>query len=460
MNRRRRWAAGLAGIVGVSTLAACLPTGLDETYGDDGVRASALSDTAHDRYYAVAPGHDGTVYAAGYTTLAGGDTAFALSKFRRDGSLDPNFGDGGTKVVNVSVGGGSVEQPRAIAIQPSGKIVVAGTAEQNPGAPGDEGRDNDFAAVRFTVQGQPDPTFDGDGIVKLDIHPGVDIGGTFFGDNGWGVGTLPGNRIVLYGQSRNPGAGRIDNDFTLVGLTNSGQIDTGFGTEGITRFDGGGITFDNARHVLVQPDGKIVTVGYAITTTTPGIRPVIARTNSRGQLDTTFGNRGVATGPILPVAAEGYDIRPQGDDYIIVGYGQSDAAQPVDAIAYRFRGNGTWDQTFGTAAGLTRIDAGAVDDRFRDVEVLPDGRILAVGSSRSTPEDVDALSVLLDADGIPVDHYGDGGVLRTDLGAQDAWWGITVADDDDQYAYLAGFAQAVAGSGQDDDAFIGRIALK
>jgi hypothetical protein len=168
----------------------------------------------------------------------------------------------------------------------------------------------------------------------------------------------------------------------------------------------------------------------------------------------------VATATILGAVGEGYEIRQQGDDHIIVGYGQNTEAEQVTAIVYRFRGNGTWDQTFGATGGdLTRIDAAALDDRFRDVEVLPDEHILAVGSSRSTATDVDALSVLLYAEGVPVDSYGTNGALRTNLGGQDAWFGITVADDE-QYAFLAGYAQALAGSGQNDDAFIARVALK
>ena len=80
--------------------------------------------------------------------------------------------------------------------------------------------------------------------------------------------------------------------------------------------------------------------------------------------------------------AESYSVSQQGSDYILAGYGRgADAAEKVDLIVYRFKGNGDWDNSFGNN-GLTRVDIAKEDDRARNLLVLPDNRILVVGSGK------------------------------------------------------------------------------
>ena len=60
MNKKKSLLLGGSLVVGGLVLSACYPTGLDQTFGVDGVKASPLSATSHDRFLAVTPGPTGT----------------------------------------------------------------------------------------------------------------------------------------------------------------------------------------------------------------------------------------------------------------------------------------------------------------------------------------------------------------------------------------------------------------
>ena len=108
---------------------------------------------------------------------------------------------------------------------------------------------------------------------------------------------------------------------------------------------------------------------------------------------------------------------------------------------------------------MTRLDLAKEDDRARNVAVLPDGRILAIGSGKLTADDVDAMAVLLDEDGQLVTGFGDGGTVLVDLvGPSDAFYGVALADDGGS-VLVAGYKGVAADSGQNDDAALARIAL-
>jgi hypothetical protein len=147
----------------------------------------------------------------------------------------------------------------------------------------------------------------------------------------------------------------------------------------------------------------------------------------------------------------------QGDKYILAGYGRgADTNEKVDMIVYRFDATGKWDETFGTA-GLTRIDIAKQDDRSRNILVLPDGRILAVGSGKKDAVNIDAMAALFDKDGKPVTDFGTNGQIISDLGGPaDAWFGVTLSSDK-KSVLLAGYKGTDQTSGGSDDAVIARI---
>ena len=189
------------------------------------------------------------------------------------------------------------------------------------------------------------------------------------------------------------------------------------------------------------------------------VSPVLIRMSPAGVLDETFGTGGVANHLVLPGVTESYQWVGQGENYILAGYGRGASSdEKVDLVTYRFLADGSWDQTFGTA-GVTRVDLAGHDDRGRNLTILPNGNILAVGSGKLDAENLDAMVVQLDADGAPVETFGDGGHLLVDLGGPgDAFFGVTLTADESA-AILAGFRGADPDGAENDAAALALLPL-
>lgn len=432
--------------------------GLERDFGRDGVLPVPLSTNEHDRFLAITSGPVGSFYAAGFVS-PGGDNAMVLAKVDAAGTLNPAFGEGGIATVNVAAGGKSVELARAVAVQPDGKILISGPFEKNPEASGTAAKDTDIAVIRFDATGQPDRSFGKGGIATVDFGAGKPVDAeTYVADNSWGMAALSGGRIVVFGSTAS--ADREDADFAIAGLTAAGELDTAFGTGGITRVDhnqGG----DSPRNMVVQPDGKLVFTGYSRDAQNV-ISPVLLRTSADGRPDTGFGQNGIASAPVIPGGvAESYSVALQGEKFVMAGYGRgANAEEKVDLISFRFNSDGSWDETYGTD-GLTRMDIAGDADRARNLALLPGGRILTVGSGSPSAGVSDAMAVLLDRDGKPVAGFGTDGRVLSDLGGPgDAWYGVAVAPDN-KSVMLAGYkgADPKGTDGGNDDAVLARIRL-
>ena len=111
------------------------------------------------RAKAVAIQPDGKIVVAGSTNM---DSSFALARYNPDGSIDPAFGGGDGKVTTDI--GYSNESANAVALQSDGKIVVLGTTWDGTGS-----QWGHFSLVRYNPDGSLDDSFGGgDGIVVTD----------------------------------------------------------------------------------------------------------------------------------------------------------------------------------------------------------------------------------------------------------------------------------------------------
>jgi uncharacterized delta-60 repeat protein len=86
---------------------------------------------------------------------ASGSYDFALARYLPNGTLDASFSGDGTVLTNF--GGESFDVAAALALQPDGKIVVAGQS--------DASGSYDFALARYLPNGTLDATFGSDGTV-------------------------------------------------------------------------------------------------------------------------------------------------------------------------------------------------------------------------------------------------------------------------------------------------------
>jgi uncharacterized delta-60 repeat protein len=438
------------------TTAAASGSGLDATFGTDGILVSPQSETDNDRAISVAHGADGLIYTAGFTSI-GEDHMFAVSRYTDDGAPDPSFGDGGTAVINITEGGGGAEVARGLVVQDDGMVLVAGPFEKDPTAEGDAADDLDVAVIRLDATGTPDPAFGENGIAKIDLGPGKTIDAeTYITDNAWGLTARDGG-YALFAVTPNQEADRTDTDYAIVGLTETGALDAAFGTNGVVvaDLDASG---DNARTIGTAADGSILATGYS-RDGDGVVSPTLIKMSAAGVLDEAFGTGGIANHIVLPGVAESYQWVAQGDNYVLAGYGRgADSEEKVDLIAYRFLADGSWDETFGTD-GVTRVDLAGEDDRARNMTMLPDGNILVVGSGKLDADNIDAMVVMLDPDGAPVESFGDGGHLLVDLGGPaDGFFGVSLAADESS-VLMAGFKGADPEGDENDDAVLARLAL-
>src|SRR5260370_5518970 len=84
-------------------------------------------------------------------------------------------------------------------------------------------------------------------------------------------------------------------NWSIARYNTNGTLDTSFGTNGIVTQDFG---YDNEAHaVVIQSDGKIVIAGSGLTENEPRIW-TIGRYNSDGSLDTSFGGSGIISNPL------------------------------------------------------------------------------------------------------------------------------------------------------------------
>ncbi|MBV9211689.1 MAG: calcium-binding protein, partial [Acidobacteria bacterium] len=112
----------LALLLGVSSAAFAIGN-LDRTFGTDGKAITPIGTSA-DRGYALALQPDGKIVLAG-ATFSGASFHTAIARYKTDGTLDETFGTGGKVVVNISA---TNDVANDVAIQSDGKILVAGYA--------------------------------------------------------------------------------------------------------------------------------------------------------------------------------------------------------------------------------------------------------------------------------------------------------------------------------------------
>jgi uncharacterized delta-60 repeat protein len=333
---------------------------LDASFGTGGKVTTDIG--LFDEAFAVAIQADGKIVAAGGTAPEGFCCQFALARYNADGSLDASFGVGG-KVTTIFSGD---SRAFAVAIQVDGKIVAAG-GTSDPFV-------TDFAFARYNADGSLDASFGVGGKVTTDF-------GGF--DAASGLAIQGDNKIVAVG------AGGPNNDFVLARYNTDGSLDTSFGTGGKVTTDFGG--FDGASGLAMQGDDKIVAAGRG------GFFTVfaLARYNTDGSLDTTFDGDGMVTTQFFGEnieSAAGVAIQTNGK--IVVTGSVFSTFDPSFALA-RYNTDGSLDTSFGTGGKVTTdfgdpSDVGVLcppgrkdcsEDFAKDVAIQSDGKIVAVGGA-------------------------------------------------------------------------------
>jgi uncharacterized delta-60 repeat protein len=275
---------------------------LDTSFNGDG-RATIDFGGDDDAARSVTLQPDGKVVVAGYSGNESDEDSydFAVARYNTDGSLDTSFSGDGTVKTDFA---GSADSAFAVAAQPNGRILVAGSAT----GPDPEG---DFAVVRYRTDGSLDGSFGSSGKVFTDFgggHDEIDAlalrpDGTFIAAGGSGV-------------SEDPAPGGA---FALARYLSNGKLDTSFGSGGTveTEFTGG---LDQAFGLALQTDGKIIAAGVADQFLDPIGRGdfALARYRVNGSLDSSFGTYGKVTTDFEGAFDNARDVAVQRDGKIVV----------------------------------------------------------------------------------------------------------------------------------------------
>jgi uncharacterized delta-60 repeat protein len=272
-----------------------------------------------------------------------------------------------------------------------------------------------------------------------DLDPSFGVGGKkttdFFGndDVGAGVAIQPDGKIVVADGSFISDTAA---DFGVARYNTDGSLDSGFGSGGKVTTDFFG-DVDLAFGVAIQPsDGKIIVVGFAAKPTGDHYETffALARYNTNGTLDSTFGLGGKVTNDVLGInihqsstvifVQSAMSVLVQPDNRIVVAGGVI-AAQAAPGLTpaplsdfglARYNANGTLDTGFGGSGKVTRDFFGRDDIAF-SVALQPDNKIVAAGSAtkNSGAFDQDFAWVRYNSNGTPDNSIGNSGRVTTDF---------------------------------------------
>lgn len=352
---------------------------LDTTFNGTGIVTLSIGN-GNDDAQGVAVDSSGRIVVAGFSTT-NGNKDFAVARFNTDGTLDKTFN--GTGIVTTDFAGHN-DQGQGVTIDSSGRIVVGGSASL-------DGSTNRFAIARYNVDGTLDMTstvvvggvddagravqIDSSGnillagealvgsnyqmaVARFTSSGGVDMG---FGSSGiakttLGFASASGTALqvdsagrIFVGGNANTGATQ---DFAIACFTNNGSgLDSSFGPSGMATVDFGS-TQDYAYGLTIDRYGHLIATGYTFNGSSEDL--ALARFNLTGGLDTTFGTNGKVTANLGGSAEVAYSAVSDASGRITVA-GFSNVNGTFDFALARFNGQPTWTVTT-TADGPGTVD--------------------------------------------------------------------------------------------------------
>lgn len=336
---------------------------LDSTFGVNGTIITGFK--IYNTGNAIAIQGDGKLVVCGSSFSNGADQTIELARFNTDGTVDYNFGNGGSQSFGYHV------YPTCIAIQSDDKILIGGSQ-----------------LWRCTSNGFVDSTFNSNGQQS--------ISGT--------------KQIVVQND------GRIlllqDGGVAIYRLKPNGVFDSSFASNGILTSDFGGSN-DQANALLIQQDGKIVVGGSAVINSTSNF--ALARYKVNGILDNSFSQNGRQITSIgTSSAANSVILQSDGK---LLAFGTSQEGNTNNIAATRYNTNGSQDRSFGTD-GIWIDNIHQSSTFFSCTAIKSDGKIVTGGFTWNGL-DYDFALARYNKDGKLDNTFGNSGKQITDFGTTD-----------------------------------------
>lgn len=303
-----------------------------------------------DEIHAIALQPDGKIVVAGSTSSTATANDFAVARYLEDGSLDPTFGVAG-KVTAVL--GTDADNAYAVLVQPDGKILVGGDSNLGSSSTG-----KDFALVRYTSAGQLDTSWNSTGIVLTAVRPNS------AGDSIYALALQ-----TIGGEARVVAAGG-EGDFTVVRYTPSGALDATFAGDG-TVANVFGSTFGAARSIAITASGRIAIAGHAQHDF------AVLMLEQSGALDTSFGGDGMVVTSLTDSWDEAQGMTIDADGKLVVaGWQYEGVSSAGNFVVLRYLPGGALDTSFGTTGIVeTPMAASAKRDQAMAVAIQSDERV-------------------------------------------------------------------------------------
>ena len=362
------------------------------------------------------------------------------------GALDPSFGRGGRVVSAINlIGVGDA------AVQADGKIVVAATVDNAPGA------NDQFGIVRYLASGALDANFGNRGIAF-----GAPISQYNFAR---AIVVQADRKIVVVGDTIDPRtAPRPTIGVGLARYNPNGTLDRTFGRGGLVTVAYPGASGSHSGVLIVQRDGKIVIGGSAVFGQNLRFAATVERLNQNGSVDTSFGTAGAFEDPNLSSFINGLALETDGTILALTGtsvvhLSSNGAPLPIgpnaviaaaahtgpgtflpngqfalaetqnefnsrfdlDVLPIRFNGDGTVDTTFlSSAVDFSGEGPDALQSNPRAIALQADGSLLVGGSENSgCCSSVFGLARITSAG--PLDPtFGSGGGVTTTFNGTDS----------------------------------------
>ena len=225
-----------------------------------------------------------------------------------------------------------------------------------------------YTTSSFSQPGTLDTTFNKNGII---LKPGLDARAVAIQTNG---------KIIV--------GGNTSHGFTLERFTTTGQIDNNFGKNNKAvafpnqYLDSNGRYYSYAYSVVIEPDGKIIAAGNALNNNLNN-NFAIAKFNTDGTLDNSFGNKGRVTTDFFHGSDEAHCVLLQPDNKLVVaGIAQYSSGFPWQRFALaRYNADGSLDKSFNNDGKIAKELSDYHLNYSYSAIIQDDGKIVEIGSS-------------------------------------------------------------------------------
>ncbi len=320
---------------------------IDGDFANKGIATSAYNTIQMN-------GHTSALQPDGKIIMVGGNGSnqVTLVRYSSSGFIDNSFGTNGEAVITAPSGFNLGGTSTSLAVQADGKIVYASNALDK------------IVLLRLKINGTQDSSFGTSGISYTGVSAGwsSQVGKVIVKANG---------RILTGGT----GTYASDKYFEVAQFLSNGKIDSSFAVNGFYHYNAGqqGGCFS----IALMPNGHIAAGGMIFNLI--GSLNVI-NLLANGSVDNTYGTNGIATSlPYTTYRSISCRLVIQPDSKVVaMGYASYGGGQGIGVV--RFKANGQRDSSFAWQGTLTTTFKD-LHDLPQNVALQPDGKVVISGST-------------------------------------------------------------------------------